>query len=381
MGAEDPWKPFHDIAGAPLERAEEWKQTTGGKVIGHLLPDVPEEILHATGALPLAVEGAGMQPSRAQAHIPSYTCNHAMGAAEMGLTGALDFLDAFVIPYVCDTTRNLYHVWGRLFPSMHAEFLRTPKRMDFPGVEDYLKAEYSRLFESLSSVTSNGPSADNLADSIGLYNRSRAKLREAYRNHRTAPETWTASRVLDLMVSALRIPREEHLALMESLPWDNASADGSGTTDDKSLLYVKGKIWDPPQIGELFDSIGFVLVGDEVVTGYRGIAKDAPATGDPVEALAKRHLAMVPYAGYHLNPTVLVKGFIERVKQSGADAVLFLNPKFCEEAGFDTPDFQQACDAEGIKTLVLETSTRGVSVEQLRVRLEAFKEMISDDLP
>ncbi len=59
------------------------------KVIGHLLPDVPEEILHAAGALPVAVAGAGVQVSHAQAHIPSYTCSHAMGALELGLKSEL----------------------------------------------------------------------------------------------------------------------------------------------------------------------------------------------------------------------------------------------------------------------------------------------------
>jgi benzoyl-CoA reductase subunit C len=123
----DPWSPFREVLRAPWEQARAWKEKTGGKVVAHLLPDVPEEIIHAAGALPIAVEGAGVQVSRAQAHIPGYTCSHAMGALELGLRGDLDVVDGMVIPYVCDTTRNLFHIWSHCFPNMTNEFLRLPK--------------------------------------------------------------------------------------------------------------------------------------------------------------------------------------------------------------------------------------------------------------
>ena len=50
--SENAWKPFRDSVEAPWERARAWKENTGCKVVGHLLPDVPEEMIHAVGALP-----------------------------------------------------------------------------------------------------------------------------------------------------------------------------------------------------------------------------------------------------------------------------------------------------------------------------------------
>ena len=86
---------------------------------------------------------------------------------------------------------------------------------------------------------------------------------------------------------------------------------------------------------------------------------DAGSNGDPIEALVRRHLAMVPYTGYHQQPYRMVSTFVERVQSSGAQGVIFLNPKFCESAGFDTPDFKTALEAAEIPSLLLETSTRG----------------------
>ncbi len=378
MNDDERWSVFHRIVESPWEHAREWKESTGGAVIGHLLPDVPEEILHATGAAPLAVEGAGFTASHAQAHIPSFTCGHAMGALELAIRGDLGTLDAMVIPYVCDTTRNLHHIWTRLVPDMPTELLRLPKRLDFPGVRDYLAAEFDRLGRALGAVTGKIPSTADLAESTALYNQSRARLREAYAKHRTCPEVWTAERLTALTSSAMRVPRDRHLTWMEALPWD---AEPSTEAMERIPVYVRGKLWDPPGLLQVFDRLGLTIVQDEVVTGYRSIAEDAPLNGDPIAALADRHLKTAPYPGYHDDPRRLAAGFLERVKASGALGVVFLNPKFCEAAAFDTPDFQQALTDNSISSLILENAARDVSVGRIEVRLEAFREMLSDDTP
>ncbi|MDQ7781370.1 MAG: 2-hydroxyacyl-CoA dehydratase family protein [Desulfomonilaceae bacterium] len=377
MNGEHAWKPFRETVDAPMERARAWKEQTGGKVIGHLLPDVPEEIIHAAGALPTAVEGAGTQGTQAQAHIPGYTCSHAMGAIEQGMRHDLDILDGMIIPYVCDTTRNLFHIWNHCFPNKSNEFLRLPKRLDYPGAAEYLKAEFSRLADSLCNITGRPRDDEDLAASIALYDRSRAALRNAYRKQREQPAVWTSERVQTLFKSAAKAPREDHLRWMEALPWDEQSQDAM----QRVPIYVRGKVWDPPGILDLFDKIGLLVVEDEMTTGYRGVATDAGSDGDPIDVLVRRHLSLTPYTGYHQQPDKLVSGFLERVQGSGAQGVIFLNPKFCEAAGFDTPDFQKALENAGIPSLVLESSSRGVSLEQIRVRVEAFREMIAEDLP
>lgn len=377
MKLEDPWSPFHHVVKEPFEQAGLWKQKTGGKVIGHLLPDVPEEILCAAGALPVAIAGAGIQVSRALAHIPGYSCSHAMGALELGLQGDLDLLDGMVIPYVCDTTRNLSHLWNRCFPTKPNELLRLPKRMDYQGASAYLKAEFARLADSVGSITGVKPGRDELSAAIALYDRSRAGLRRAYRKQREHPEVWTSERVHALFIAAGRIPREDHLRWMEALPW----IEEAQRMADRVPIYVRGKVWDPPGIHQLFDELSLLPVEDEIVTGYRGVAVDAGISEDPLGALVQRHLSTVPYAGYHLEPRRMVSDFVERVRKSGARGVIFLNPKFCEAAGFDTPDFHNALEEAGIPDLILETSARGISLGQIRLRLEAFHEMLAEDLP
>ena len=376
MESIDPWKPFTDMENNPWQEIRKHKSVNNGTVIGHLLPDVPEEILHAAGAFPVAIEGASSRVSLSQAHIPGYTCSHVMGTLDMGLSGELDFLDGLVIPYVCDSTRNLSHLWKRLFPNKPSELLRIPKRLEFDGARDYLITEYRRLYEWACGLTGAQPDPDRLRDSITLYERSRSMLRDAFAKHKSSPTVWTISRLRSLFISAQRSDRSTHIRWMESLPWESPASEPT----DLAPVYLKGKVWDPPQIAEMMDELGMRLVGDETAAGDRSVNEPTPEKVDPFEALADRIMATIPYTGYHVEPSGLVKDFIDRVKRSEAAGVIILNPKFCEAAAFDTPDLVNALKEESIPNLVLETSARSFSVGQLRLRLEAFREILGMEM-
>jgi benzoyl-CoA reductase/2-hydroxyglutaryl-CoA dehydratase subunit BcrC/BadD/HgdB len=373
----DPWVPFFEIAQDPWSRIKEIKAKTGKKIIGHVLPDAPEELISAAGAIPVAVAGAGIPISLAQSQIPSYSCSHGMGALELKLKGTLDILDGIIIPYVCDTTRNLYHLWRRLFPDVPCEFLRLPKKLGDPGANHYLKEEYLRISKWLSSITGQNVTEDNLSSSISTYNESRDQLKSAYLKMKTSPAVWSANRVITVFESVFRFPRDEHLLLMQPLPWDVTGTDNTS----RSKIYVRGKVWDPPEITGLFDELGLTLASDEIVTGFRSVEVNTQACGDLFGSLVDRHMSMIPYTGYYVDPRKLVEDFLARVRSSGAQGVVFLNPKFCEAAAFDTPDFVNALKKNNIPCLVLETSSRGTSTSQIKLRLEAFEEILAGDLP
>ena len=377
MNKSDPWVPFADIIRDPWSKIKATKAKTGKKIIGHILPDVPEELIHAAGAIPMAVAGAGIPISLSQAHIPGYSCSHAMGALELRLSGELDVLDGMIIPYVCDTTRNLYHLWSNLFPDSPCEFLRLPKKIGDSNAKQYLKEEYLRISKWLEGITGNKIVDETLVSSISIYNKSRDQLRSAYQMMETSPSSWTASRVISLLESAVRTPREEHLTLLERLPW-NVSAEPE---TDRAKIYVRGKVWDPAEITALFDEYGFTLVGDEIVTGSRSVVIDPIIQQDPLQSLVDRHMSLIPYTGYHIEPSQMIDDFLARIKNSKAQGVVFLNPKFCEAAAFDTPDLIFALQKNSIPNLALETSSRGTSLSQIRLRLEAFKEILAGDLP
>jgi len=75
----------------------QWKVETGGKVIGFLLSDVPEEIIHAAGFFPYAIVGGSTNLEEANSQLQAWACSHSRSALARALEGKLDFLDGLII--------------------------------------------------------------------------------------------------------------------------------------------------------------------------------------------------------------------------------------------------------------------------------------------
>ena len=64
------------------------------KIIGWLCSYVPEEIIHAAGALPIRMMGRKeVVTGDSEAYLYSNTCSFVRNCLEMGLKGEYDFLD------------------------------------------------------------------------------------------------------------------------------------------------------------------------------------------------------------------------------------------------------------------------------------------------
>jgi benzoyl-CoA reductase/2-hydroxyglutaryl-CoA dehydratase subunit BcrC/BadD/HgdB len=68
---------------------------------------------------------------------------------------------------------------------------------------------------------------------------------------------------------------------------------------------------------------------------------------------------------------------LEKVQKSGAKGVIFFLYKYCETHYFDYPDLKQALESKGIPTLLLEVEDPLSGREQLKIRIQAFVEMLS----
>jgi benzoyl-CoA reductase/2-hydroxyglutaryl-CoA dehydratase subunit BcrC/BadD/HgdB len=72
-----------------------------------------------------------------------------------------------------------------------------------------------------------------------------------------------------------------------------------------------------------------------------------------------------------------VESLLKDVQDSGAKGVIFLLYKYCEAHFFDYPDLKRVLESKGIPTLLLEVEDPSYSIGQLKVRIQAFVEMLS----
>jgi bzd-type benzoyl-CoA reductase N subunit len=344
------------------------------KAIGFFCPYVPEELLHAAGALPLRLMGAPIKMSHVQAHLPPNCCHLVKSSLENLLQGELDFLHGVIFSHTCDSMQGLSDIWAhqRRFP-IHFN-LMIPTNLDSEHSRSYLKAEMERFKHFLESRLGRITPQD-LRASIQLFNRIREKLKEIYARRRTGFTQLPGSYFAQIIRAGYLMDRVRYLELLEEL----LDALPEKTEDSKDLvpIYLSGNMVHSSSYFSLIEEAGAIVVQDDLCSGTRFLRLMVPEDTDPIDGLTDRYLTSFMCPSKHKGPHAHIEAILKGVQESGAKGVIFLLYKYCEPYFFDYPDLKQALESKGIPTLLLEVEDPSYSIGQLKIRIQAFVEMLS----
>lgn len=377
---------LQDVLGRCREVVEEpalasvrrWKERSpSASVIGCYPVYSPVELVHAAGALPVGVIGAGnqLEIAHADARFQSFICSVVKSTLELGLTDRLACLDGILFHSICDPARNLAAVFARNFPALRVEYIHYPQNFSSPAAVAYLVGELQRIGSVLAEVTGRQVSPAALRDSIALYNRWRARVRDLYTLRRRAPERLSAAESFLLLRAGTLMPVEEHLPLLEAALRELAQRPAK--RQDRVAVLVEGAFCEQPPVDLIaaLEQAGCYLLDDDFLLGWRWFVDDVPEDGDPLEALATSYIDRSVSCGTkHDTRTARAAHLVERVRAVGADAVLFLCAKFCEPALFDYALYRRALEEAGIPHLFLEFEEKMWIFDRMRGEVETFVE-------
>jgi benzoyl-CoA reductase subunit C len=366
------------LENSPLDLARDSKKRhPETKFVGCYPVYSPVELIHAAGMLPVGVIGAGnrLEIANADSRFQSFVCSIVKSTLELGMTNNLDFLDGIVFHSICDPARNLGSVFKRNFPNLMVEYIHFPQNMTSPHTIDYLVAEYKRLGASYEQLSGKKITADALKESIALYNEQRRLIRELYHLRKEAPENLSTVECYVLTRIGTVLPAEEHLAILhEALPQIQKRHE---KPKDRIRVVLEGSFCEQPPI-ELIDGLeaaGCYILDDDFLLGWRWFLEDIPTDGDPLRSLANAYINSSVYSGVkHDTRESKSKHLIDKVKETGASAVLILAAKFCEPALFDYALYKRALEKEGIPHLCLEFEEKMWIFDRARSEVETFVE-------
>ena len=346
------------------------------KVIGFFCPYVPEELLHAAGALPFRLMGTPTEISLVSAHLPTYCCHLVKSSLENLLRGELDFLYGVIFSHTCDSMQGLSDIWAHQGRNPIHFNLMIPTHLDSEYSRSYLKAEMERFKDFLEShLGSITPS--NLKDSIQLFNRIREKLKEIYNRRRDGVIQLPGNYFAQIIRAGYWMNRARYLELLEEL----LDALPETIRDSKYLvpIYLSGNMVHSPSYLSLFEEAGAKVVQDDLCSGTRFLRLRVPENIDPMDGLIDRYLTSFICPTKHKGPHAHIEALLNGVQESGAKGVIFLLYKYCETHFFDYPHLKQSLELKGIPTLLLEVEDPSYSIGQLKVRIQAFVEMLTSD--
>lgn len=365
------------IAGNPFSFLEQWRKSTGKKVIATTIADIPEELIYAADLLPFTIQGTSDPISVAGGRLPDNCCSLARSNLELVMGFAGSFFNGYVLPQVCDTTQHLSDIWRLNVPHEFFENFLVPRQIDRPSARNFYLAECKRLKEDLQEYVGHNISDEKIWNSIRVYNENRRLLRQLYEIKRIKPVSLSNLALFSAIKSAFFMDRKEHSKmLLETL--HELSAKGDNLEPEHVLLALSGIVIEPFKVLSILDEVMTTVVWDDLVIGSRYIYADVPESmdGDPLVSLTERHFLRGPYSPIHEFPVRTLNNLIEGVQKYKANGLLYMHIKFCESQSYDYPNLLKQLKAEKIPTLLLETDFQSSGLLRLKTRIEAFLEKL-----
>jgi benzoyl-CoA reductase subunit C len=285
-----------------------------------------------------------------------------------------------VFSSICDVARNLASLVKRNAPGMYIEYLHLPQNMYSAQSAAYARAEFERFRTNLSRHLGRPITDEAIKRSLGLYNEIRAATRALYAHRKTHPSSISAADLHALMYAGTRMMPEDYLPMLETLCAQVEVAEVHER--DGVKIVIEGAFCEQPPVGllEVIEAGGCLVQDDDTMIGWRLFADDVPADGDPLAALSNAYLRDSVYTSVrHDRDRPRTEGLMQRMKDAGAEAVLFAPAKFCEPALLDYVLFRRRLEEANVPHLKVEFEEKMWTFEAARNEVETFAESMLFD--
>jgi bzd-type benzoyl-CoA reductase N subunit len=367
---------FKNIVTDPYTYCHKYKEETGKKIVGYTCSYTPEEIIYAAGALPFRLFGTNEGIQRADIHLQTYCCSLIRGVLEEGLSGRLDFLDGVVFQHTCDTIQRLSDIWRLNIPKQFHIDLVLPVKLNTASARQYLIDILERFTKDLEHALGAKITDAALADAIKIYNQIRTLMMRLYTLRAQKPEMISGRDLHSIIKAAMIMDRQLFLKTLTQIvaQLENAPA-GKIKTGTKKLV-LTGGICNHPDIYDIIENAGGVVVWDDLCTGSRYFEGILDEKVSPLEAIAQRYLDRDICPAKHAGLTDRGESLIQMVRKHSADGVIFMLLKFCDPHAFDYPYIKEMLDRENIPCMLLDMEEQLPAGGQLQTRFETFIQIL-----
>ncbi|MDC7300454.1 2-hydroxyacyl-CoA dehydratase subunit D [Agathobacter ruminis] len=374
MNTAELFEQFHKIALNP--RAQKDAYLKDGEKVVLVTYYVPEQLIHAMGAIPFHTYGGDLPVNEAKQYFPAFICSVMQTMLELGMRGTFEGCSAIVIPSLCDSLKCIGQNWKYAVPSIPFIPLTYPQNRKPDYGAAFTRAGYERMVRELEAATGLQLDETRLKESIRIYNEHNALMREFSALCAEYPQV-TATQRSDVYKSAGFMKKEEHAQLLRELiacMKQEVAQKSSG-----KRIYISGILADAPEWNRILEDYGLQVVGDDILACSRLYRDDCrmPEDGeDAMDALVRLYCDKDHCSLLYDEKKSRVEFIVQEAKQRKADGVILALTKFCDPEEFDNPMIKDACAEAGLPCVVIEMDRQMQNYEQARTIMETFADMI-----
>ncbi len=381
MALEDLFQSFRKVADHPADQLKKFK-SEGKKVIGCMPYYVPEELVYASGMVPMGMWGTHNKTiSMAREYCTSFYCSLAQLDLEMLLDGTLDDLDGVLLTVLCDTLRPMsqnIRVAMEKEHKMSTIFMAHAQNRTKEYGKEFMMDQYRQILDALEKICGHEITQEQISEAIRVYNESRKARRLFVKLAGQHPEAVSARNRSAVLKSAYFMPKDEHTTLLNQV---NEALQALPPSNFQGVKVVtSGIICDAPELLEIFDRNQIAIAADDVAHESRAIRVDVPEADDPIRALAEQW-ALQDYDVllYDEASSQNRRGeyVAQLAKESGAQGVVVLMMVFCDPEEMEYPSLKKALDEADVPHIKVGIEMQTQQFGQIETALQALADQVS----
>ncbi len=351
-------------------------KSQGKKVIGWLCTYVPEEIIHAAGALPVRITGyrQEMELEDGNAYMYVNNCSFSRSCLQMGLRGEYDILDGIVAGSTCDGARRLFDLWQYYIKSPFHHMITVPRKFS-QRAHDLYHGQILQFKQRLEEFLDTEITDDKLRHSIEVYNESRDLLGQLYELRKRPDPPITGAETMEVLNASFRMPKESFNIYLKQLL--NELATSNRSNNYRARLMIAGSVMNNPEFVKCIEDQGGLVVTDELCTSTRYWSDPVIMDGvkTPLEAISQRYLNNFPCARMFPSSERFDRT-LQLVRDFKVDGVISEIIRYCVPYAHDLPLLRDRLKTAGIPTLALDVEYGTSGSGQIQTRVQAFLEML-----
>jgi benzoyl-CoA reductase/2-hydroxyglutaryl-CoA dehydratase subunit BcrC/BadD/HgdB len=267
----------------------------------------------------------------------------------------------------------LREIYRRIFTKPTLE-LSIPITRTLEARHNYLKSVVKSVTNGLEEITGKKMTPDSLAQAARLYGRTRNLQRRLYQIRHDRPGLIRNHDFYTAVKAGFFLPADVYSTMLEALLEQLEKLDGNGSSGPRLLL--SGMVFDPLEIYKFFDDSGAWIIDDDFANGWRTVSKKELKTEDLVEGITEFLFNPAPCCCIYNPDNDRHPYLLNKVKESGADGVLFWYIKFCEPDAFDRPQLMASLKDGGIPVAFIDLELTMTNFDALKTRINAFCEIL-----
>lgn len=353
----------------------------GARIVGTYCLYSPAELVVAAGAIPVSLCGTSPNPiPAAEKVLPRALCpliKSSYGFAATDTCPYFHFADLLIAETTCDGKKKMYELLSEFKP-LH--LMQLPQAQDEAAL-DYWLGELKRLATRLEEEFGVELTIERLQDAIRLCNDERRSLQALQDVCRLKPAPISGLDLLTVLHNrGFSVDKKEAIALVDRLTaelWEMAGTGISPFTESTPRILLTGV---PVGIGSdkvvrLVEECGGSVVCFESCGAYKKVEPVAENAEDPLRAIAERYLR-IPCSC--MSPNQGRFELVERLaREFQADGVIDLTWQGCHTYNIESYSLRKYLqERSATPFLQIETDYSESDTEQLKVRIEAFLEIL-----